>query len=144
MQSVLDTEERRGMNMSKVYKAHCQYGYYLEDCLVRVDRGLKDHPYSQCGIIRKEDAILFVSYETIVCEIDNDGYFNLRGEFSTTTSKQISWFLYEWCRDYSHRHDLCSYSFLRDKYRKGIDVNLWNGDERKHIDGMIQTIGVEA
>ena len=130
--------------MSRVYMAHCMNGGFQFDRMVRVDRGLKDHSYSQCGIIRTEDSILFVSYETIVCEIDNNGYFNLRGEFSTTTSKQISWFLREWAHDYSHRYDLCSYSFLRNKYRKGIDVNLWNGDEREHINGMVQTIGIRA
>ena len=128
----------------KTYTAHCQNGVFAYDRIVTVDRRLKDHPCAQCGITRPSNdngTLLFVSYETIVCEIDKDGYFHLNGIFSVTTSKQISWFLSEWCKDNSHRRDLCNYSFLRKKWERGIDVNLWNGDERKAADGVIQTIG---
>ena len=129
--------------MGKSYVAHCMNGYYQYDRYVCVDRGLKYHPYAQCGVIRNSVGTLFVSYETIVCDIDNDGWFNLHGEYSTTTSKQITWFLREWMEENSHRRDICQYRYLRDKYRKGIDVNLWTGDERQHIDGVHQTIGIK-
>ena len=128
--------------MGKSYVAHCMSGYYQYDRFVHVDECLRNHPYAQCGMIHKDGHTWFVSYETIVCEIDSDGWFNLSGEFSTTTSKQITWFLREWCENNSHRHDLCNYQYLRNKYRKDIDVNLWNGDERPHVRGVVQTVGI--
>ena len=126
------------------YIANCENGVFCYKRLVNVERRLKGHPAAQCGIIHADDdkrTILFVSYETIVCEIDKDGFFHLNGIFSRTTSKQISWFLSEWCHDYSHRRDLCDYTFLRKQWEKGLDVNLWNGDTRKAINGMVLTIG---
>lgn len=129
--------------MGKSYVAHCQSGYYAYDRYVVVGNGLRYHPYAQCGWNKLNDGtIQFVSYETIVCEISQDGWFNLSGEFSTTTSKQITWFLREWCEDNSHRRDVCNYQYLRNKYRKGIDVNIWNGDERPHVNGVVQTVGI--
>ena len=129
--------------MGKSYVAHCMNGYYQYDRFVHVHEGLRYHPYAQCGMIHEKGSTLFVSYETIVCEVDKDGWFNLRGEYSTTTSKQITWFLREWMENNSHRRDLCNYRYIRDKYRKGIDVNLWNGDEREHINGVEQKIGIK-
>lgn len=128
----------------KTYKAHCSNGVFQYDRIVTVDRVLREHPYAQCGITWASDGetMLFVSYETIVCEIDKDGWFHLNGEWSTTTSKQIGWFLRQWCNDYSHRKDLCRYGYVKDKYRKGIDVNLYTGDERSTVNGVVQTIGV--
>lgn len=130
----------------KSYVAHCQSGVYSYDRFVTVSRRLKNHPYAQCGITfdSKGETMLFVSYETIVCEVDREGWFHLNGVFSTTTSKQISWFLREWCNEYSHRRDLCVYSFLRKMWQKGLDVNLYNGDVRKAVDGGIQTIGLKS
>ena len=130
----------------KSYVAHCQSGYYQYDRRVMVTRGLRDHQYAQCGINYDHagETTLFVSYETVVCEIDKDGWFHLNGEWSVSTSRQISWFLSEWRQDHSHRHDICNYRYLRDKYRKGIDVNLWNGDERPAVNGMIQIVGTRV
>ena len=129
----------------KTYVAHCQSGYFCYDRYVVCEKGLKNHPYSQCGIIHSNggNTTLFVSYETIVCEIDNDGWFHLNGEWSTTTSKQISWFLYEWMGEHSHRRDLCCYRYVRDLYRKGLDVNLYNGYTRPAVNGVVQTIGIK-
>ena len=100
----------------KTYTAHCENGVFTYDRIVTVDRRLKEHPFAQCGITHpsnNDGTLLFVSYETIVCEIDKDGFFHLNGVFSVTTSKQITWFLREWCKNNSHRADLCNYSFLR-------------------------------
>ena len=130
----------------KSYVAHCQSGYYCYDRRVIVDRPLRDHQYSQCGITHDNsgETLLFVSYETIVCEISKDGWFHLNGVFSVTTSKQIGWFLREWCNDYSHRRDLCNYPYLRKMWEKGLDVNLYHGDTRPALDGVVQTIGVRC
>ena len=129
----------------KTYKANCEDGVFRYERIVVVDRGLRYHPYAQCGVTWSHDGKteLFVSYETIVCEINTDGWFHLNGEWSTTTSKQIGWFLYEWCVDHSHRRDLCNYRYVRDLYRKGLDVNLYNGDTRPSVNGVVQTIGIK-
>ena len=132
--------------MGKTYIAHCQSGYYQYDRAVWVGHGLRNHPYSQCGYTKLEDGtIQFVSYETIVCEISPDGWFHLYGEFSTTTSKQITWFLREYSSDYlsGNPYTAC-YQFLRDKYRKGLDYNLKTDETRPAVNGMIQTIGVRV
>ena len=130
--------------MGKSYVAHCQSGYYAYDRYVVVGHGLRNHPYAQCGWNKLEDGtIQFVSYETIVCEISPDGWFYLYGEFSTTTSKQITWFLREYASDnLSGNPYTACYSFLRDKYRKGLDYNLLTDETRQHVDSMIRTVGI--
>ena len=130
--------------MSKSYIAHCQNGYYQYDRAVHVQCALVNHPYSQCGYDVTEDGTtLFISYETIVCEIDKDGWFNLRGEFSTTTSKQISWFLREWSKD-NHCPYMWSYPDVKMYYKNNRDVNLFTQETRKHIDAVVQTVGTRV
>ena len=128
----------------KNYVAHCQSGYYQYDRFVSVGHSLRNHPYAQCGWNKLQDGtIQFVSYETIVCEITPDGWFVLYGEFSTTTSKQISWFLREYSSDYMSGNPFtCRYQFLRDKYRMGLDYNLFTDETRPHVQGVVQTIGI--
>ena len=125
------------------YVAHCQSGYYGYDKMVTVNQRLNDHPYAQCGIIRHDNCVQFVSYETIVCEIDND-WLHCYGTFSATTAKQIGWFLREMKQKYNYRIDLATYQTAKRCYLKGIEVNLYNGDERTAADGMIQTIGIHC
>lgn len=130
--------------MGKTYIAHCQSGCYQYDRAVCVGHGLRNHPYAQCGYTKLEDGtIQFISYETIVCEISRDGWFYLYGEFSTTTSKQITWFLREYSSDnLSGKPYTACYSFLRDKYRNGLDYNLITDETRPHVDSMIRTVGL--
>ena len=125
------------------YVAHCNSGVYGYDRRVYVESKLRDHQYAQCGIIKKGRTIFFVSYETIVCEIDND-WLHCYGTFSATTAKQIGWFLKQMKTDYNFRIDLCNYQTAKRAYQKDIEVNLYNGDERKAHQGMIQTIGIRA
>ena len=130
--------------MGKSYIAHCQSGYYQYDRAVHVQHALVNHPYSQCGYDVTEDGTtLFISYETIVCEIDKEGWFNLHGEFSTTTSKQISWFLREWCKENRCPYIWC-YPDVKAYYKKNRDVNLFTQETREHINGVIQTVGTRV
>ena len=130
--------------MGKSYVAHCQSGHYCYDRFVHVQHALTNHPYSQCGYdVTKDGTTLFISYETIVCEIDKEGWFNLRGEFSTTTSKQICWFLREWCKE-NHSPYIWGYMDVKVYYKKNKDVNLLTHETREHIPGVIQTVGVRV
>ena len=129
----------------KSYVAHCQSGYYAYDKYVVVGHTLRMHPYAQCGYnINKDGVIQFVSYETIVLEIEPDGWCHLYGEFSTTTSKQITWFLREWSLEYNNGWGCASYATIRNYYRKGLDYNLRTDETQPAVNGMIQTIGVKC
>ncbi len=125
------------------YVAHCVSGYYGYDRKVNVQSRLRDHQSAQCGIIREGNTVFFVSYETIVCEIDND-WLHCYGTFSRTTARQISWFLWQMKVDYCYRVDLATYQTAKRAYEKDIEINLYNGDERKAHQGMIQTIGIRV
>ena len=92
----------------EMYVAHCTSGYYGYDRAVMVQHRLNSHPYAQCGIIRNGNTIQFVSYETIVCEIEED-WLHCYGTFSATTAKQIGWFLREMKQKYGYRVDLATY-----------------------------------
>ena len=129
--------------MSISYTAHCGNGVFLYDRKVTVTSKLRDHKSSQCGIIRQNNTTFFVSYETIVCEITDD-FLHCYGTFSQTTRKQIGWFLEQMRKDYCYRVDLATYQTAKRCYEKGIEVNLYNGDERKASDGIIQTIGTRV
>lgn len=124
------------------YMAHCQSGDYGYDRMVTVHENLREHPYAQCGIIRMEHGKQFVSYETIVCEIEDD-WLHVYGTFSATTAKQIGWFLRQMKKDYNYRIDLATYQTAKKCYQKGIKINLYSGDERPASDGIIQTVGVK-
>ena len=128
--------------MSTTYTAHCQSGYYGYDRIVHVHSRLRNHPYSQCGIIRENNTVFFISYETIVCEITPDNFLHCYGTFSNTTARQIGWFLSQMKTDYGYRCDLACYHTAKRAYQKGIEINLYNGDEREAPDGMIQTVGI--
>lgn len=127
----------------KSYVAHCQSGYYGYDRIVVVDERLRDHSSAQCGIIRHGRLIQLVSYETVVCEIDND-WLHCYGTFSVTTAKQIGWFMQQMKQEYGFRIDLSNYQTAKRAYEKGIEINLYNGDERKAADGMIRTVGMKV
>ena len=128
--------------MGNTYTAHCQSGYYGYDRLVHVTSRLREHPYAQCGIIKKDNTIFFVSYETIVCEIDADSFLHCYGTFSATTAKQIGWFFRQMRQDYNFRVDLANYQIAKMCYLKNVEINLYNGDKRPASSGMIQTIGI--
>lgn len=59
---------------------------------------LTDHPYSQCYVSTDPNVgVRFYSYRTLVITIDTDGWLTCYGTYSTTTRKQIGWFMREYC-----------------------------------------------
>lgn len=116
------------------YTAHCQSGYYLYEREVNVDRKLSSMPYAQAGIIKRENGVQLVSYETIVAEIV-DNWLHVYGMFSRTTGKHISAFL----KEYAPR---MGYYDAKKCANGNMEMNIYTGETRKAHDGMIQTIGI--
>ena len=70
-------------------------GYYRKDYTVYVNRKLALMPYAQAGILENKEGIHLISYSTLVCTIDKDGYLSCTGTYSNTTRKHINRFLKE-------------------------------------------------
>lgn len=69
---------------------------------------LKNHPYAQCGVIRDNSDITFISYATAVIRIsfvDGVRHIECTGTYSATTRKQIGYFLKEYAPDLCY-HDM--------------------------------------
>ena len=62
---------------------------------VYVDRKLALMPYAQAGIIENDEGIHLISYSTLVCTIDKEGFLSCTGTYSNTTRKHINRFLKE-------------------------------------------------
>lgn len=82
---------------------------------------LTDHAYSNCHVeIDGMGGIHFISYKTEVITISPAGWLTCHGLYSTTTRKQIGWFMREYC------HPLTFYTakhcYLDDMQ---ININTW-------------------
>ena len=117
----------------KQYRAHCMSGYYQYERMVTVDKKLDSMPYAQAGIICKGNTVFLVSYETIVCEIDNE-WLHCYGTFSQSTRKHIGAFLKECAPNLNYYH-------AKDCYLNDIEININTGEIRPASLGTIQTIG---
>ena len=107
------------------YKAREVNGYYERIVEVEVDARLRDMPYAQCGVRFKLDGgITFVSYSTIVIEIDAQGWLTCTGTYSPTTRKQIGRFL----REYAPR---ITYHDAKYCYENDMQINVATREERK-------------
>ena len=71
----------------------------------RISR-LKNHPASNCHIVKASDGIDFISYTTRVISIRFDAAGNrmieCTGTYSPTTRRQIVWFLREYAPDLNY------------------------------------------
>ena len=55
---------------------------------------MPDHESAQCKILVDYDGnICLLSYNTIVCKVNTDGWFYINGLYSRTTIKHIGWFM---------------------------------------------------
>jgi hypothetical protein len=113
-------KKRMDENMMK-YIAHEQIGYFCKDSEQWVDKKLAYQPYAQAGVIFDANGIHLISYTTLVCTIDNDGYLSCTGTYSQTTRKHIGSFLKEYAPN------LCYYDAKRC-YEKGEMIHIDNGD----------------
>lgn len=112
-----------------MYKAHCSNGIWAKDAVQWVDKRLDEMPYAQAGIQLINNAYWLVSYTTHVARVTKDGWLYVGGLYSATTRKHIGAFLKEMKRMFAFRPDLATYQVAKRCYEKGIEINLWNGDE---------------
>ena len=78
-------------------------------------------------------AEFLVSYETIVAEIDAQGWVHIYGTFSRTTSKHVS----KWLK----LHNLAFYETMW-AYNNELDINAKTGEYRPRVNVPVRTIGV--
>lgn len=113
------------------YTAHCTNGIWAKDAIQWVDKRLDEMPHAQAGIQRIHNAYWLVSHITHVARVTKDGWLYVGGLYSMTTRKHIGAFLKEMKRLFAFRSDLANYATAKRCYEQGIEINLWNGDERK-------------
>lgn len=89
--SINDKEKRKVYIM---YTKKILNGYYYET--VTYDKRLACCPYGSCGVVFDNNGVNLISYTTLVCNIDNNGFLSCTGTYSATTRKHIGAFLKEY------------------------------------------------
>lgn len=103
------------------YIAHEQMGYFQRDAIQTVSKRLERMPYAQAGIIFDDNGTHLISYTTLVCTIDAEGWLTCTGTYSQTTRKHISAFMREiapWL----------SYYDAKACYENGHKLNIHTGE----------------
>lgn len=96
-------------------------GYYCKDSRQFVDKRLAYQPSAQAGVIIDDNGIHLISYTTLVCTINKNGYLSCTGTYSQTTRRHIGSFLKEYAPN------LCYYDAKRC-YEKGEKINIHTGE----------------
>ena len=97
-------------------------GYYEKTTRVFVDKKLESMPNAQCGVILHSDgAVDFISYTTLVCKIDAQGWLECTCTYSQTTRKQIGRFLREYAPN-------LSYQDAKFCYEHNVRMNINTGE----------------
>lgn len=94
-------------------------GYYYTT--VTYDKRLQHCPYGSCGVVFTNNAIHLVSYTTVVCSIDNNGFLSCTGTYSATTKKHIGAFLKEYAPN-------LNYYNAKHCYENNVAMNIHTGE----------------
>lgn len=90
--------------------------------IVYVDARLKSMPFAQCGVIFTIDGCVgLISYTTLVCTIDKNGWLECTGLYSATTRKHIGKFLREYAPN-------LSYPDAKYCYEHNVRMNIDTGE----------------
>lgn len=103
------------------YIAHEQIGYYCKDVEVWVDKRLSRMPSAQAGVISDKRGVSLISYSTLVCTIDPEGWLTCTGTYSATTRKHIGAFLHEY-------GNVADYHDAKRCYEKEEAYNIYTGE----------------
>lgn len=86
-------------------------------------RKLYDHAYAQAEVYTYSDGtIALVSYKTTVAVIEEGSWLAIRGLYSRTTIKHISWFM---------RELGLTYQLAKQLYEDGYEMNIHTGEMRR-------------
>lgn len=87
-------------------------------------RPFSSHPYAQAALLSYSDgSYALQSYNTIVVEIDPEGWLMVNGLYSMTTRRHIGWFMQE----VAHM----SYATARGLYQDEMMINIFTGEVKK-------------
>ena len=87
------------------------------------------HRHAQCYMRHyNDDTTALISYNTVVAELDDEGWIRVNGLYSATTRKHLGWFAKELARMFNIR---LTYHDLRDLYTSGDMLNLLTGEVRE-------------
>ena len=85
-------------------------------------RKFKDHPYAEAHVIECEDGYKALqSYETIVIEIDPEGWLHVNGLYTPTTKRHMGWFM---------RELGFTYQLAKQLYEDNKEFNIYTGEVR--------------
>lgn len=83
-------------------------------------RKFTDHPYAQACIIETPSGYKALqSYQTIVIEIDSEGWLHVNGLYSMTTIRHIGWFM----RELGFTYQLAKALYVDNK-----EMNIYTGE----------------
>lgn len=94
-------------------------GYFEKT--VCYDKRLAHCPYGSCGVVFNEYGTHLVSYTTLVCSIDNDGWLTCTGTYSQTTRKHIGAFIKEYA-------PMLNYYNAKHCYENDVMINIYTGE----------------
>ena len=93
---------------------------YLEKT-VTYDKRLQYCPHGSCGVVFNDYGTHLISYTTLVCSIDHDGWLTCTGTYSQTTRKHIGAFI----REYA---PMLSYYSAKHCYENDVMMNIYTGE----------------
>jgi hypothetical protein len=86
----------------------------------KMTRKFKDHPYAQACVIECDDGYKALqSYDTIVIEIDPEGWLKVNCLYSMTTIRHIGWFM---------RELGFTYQLAKQLYNDRKEFNIYTGE----------------
>ena len=103
------------------YVAHEQIGYFCKDSIQEVNQRLKYQPYAQAGVIFDNNGTHLISYTTLVCTIDNQGWLTCTGTYSNTTRRHIGSFLREFAPN-------LNYYDAKKAYENNHKINIYTSE----------------
>ena len=106
-----------------MYTKKVNDGYFTKT--VHYDKNLAFCPYGSAGVVFNNNGVHLISYTTLVCSIDNDGFLSCTGVYSRTTMKHIGAFLKEYAPN------MCYYD-AKKAYENSYAINIYTGEIVKY------------
>ena len=103
------------------YIAHEQIGYFYKESRQYVDKRLAYQPCAQAGVVIDNKGIHLISYTTLVCTIDPNGWLSCTGTYSATTRRHIGNFLKEYAPN-------MNYYNAKACYENSHKINIHTGE----------------
>jgi hypothetical protein len=82
---------------------------------------LEGHESAQAQVVTRDGISALISYNTVVAQLDSEGWLTVNALYSMTTRKHIGWFLKEYCNGtwFSVVRDVCVKDHMRYNIHTG-------------------------